>query len=282
MSHLSSPVLITGAGGMLATDLEQTFKQALGEKAVICLPREELDITNPLSIETAFKKYQPKVVMNGAAYTAVDKAESERELCSQINFKGPQLLAQACAKTSAFLVHFSTDQVFDGTKKHPQTEEDPTHPLNWYAQTKFDGEQAVLKYPNSLVLRVQWLYGRSKDRFSILKQKETFPTFVDQWGAPTWTQEIANDLIVLLKHGHRGLFNYSYDDYGTWADIFRFVKSTWSLNVQLEPKQTASLNLPAKRPEFSVMDNRKISSALGRKMGSWQKPLEAFLRASHG
>ena len=278
LSKSASPVLIAGAGGMLAWDLNRTFSDLVGQQSTIALSRAELDIANPESVEAAFQKYQPKVVLNAAAYTQVDKAEAERDLALAGNCTGPGLLAEACRRRGIPFVHYSTDQVFDGSLERPQREDDRPNPLNWYAGSKFEGEKKVLTYDQSLIFRVQWLYGEKKDRFSPLKQKEVFSPFADQFGAPTWTKKIAEITAEMLAKKESGLFHLSYDDYASWADVFDFVKQTWKLPLRLEPQITAKLNLPAKRPLFSVLSNAKLSSVLGRSMGSWKKPLAEFLQ----
>lgn len=278
LSKSASPVLIAGAGGMLAWDLNRTFSDLVGQQSTIALSRAELDIANAQSVEDAFQKYQPKVVLNAAAYTQVDKAETERELTLAGNCTGPALLAEACRRRGIPFVHYSTDQVFDGSLGRPQREDDRPNPLNWYAGSKLEGEKKVLTYEQSLVFRVQWLYGEKKDRFSPLKQKEVFSPFADQYGAPTWTREIAIITAEMLAKKESGLFHLSYDDYASWADVFDFVKQTWKLPLRLEPQTTAKLNLPAKRPLFSVLSNAKLSSVLGRNLGSWKTPLAEFLQ----
>ncbi len=269
---LGQRVLITGGSGMLAWDLARVFESP------VVLNRTELDITSESSILGSLEKYRPAVVLNTAAYTSVDGAETEREATEAINARGPALLARACRSANAQLVHFSTDQVFNGKVDRPRTEEDPTDPINHYAVTKLRGEQAVLGETGSLVLRVQWLYGQRKDRFSPLRSKTEFSPFADQFGAPTWTRKLAEGVQALLEKKASGLFHFSYDDYASWAQVFEFVKQEWKLDLKLSPKQTAEMKLPAKRPLFSVLDNTKLKQTLGvSSMGSWKAPLQEFL-----
>jgi dTDP-4-dehydrorhamnose reductase len=270
--------IITGARGMLGTDCLPAFTEKWGGDSVESLGRDALDITNPLAVRQALEKYRPRFVVNAAAYTNVDRAESEPSEAELLNVTAPEILAEECARIGAKLIHFSTDQVFDGSGHHPRTETDPPNPLNVYARTKWEGEKKVLQHSDHLVLRVQWLYGRKKDRFTLLRDKEVFSPFSDQFGAPTWTLHLAATVAELASRDAKGLFHFAYDDYASWAEVFEFVKEVMGYSVRLEPKATASVNLPAKRPLFSVMSNRKLLEFLGQpSMGSWKMALTTFL-----
>lgn len=277
LSEIPTPVVIAGAGGMLGWELTRYFSEKVGADRVHALGRADLDIADPKSVAAAFDKYHPRLVLNAAAYTQVDKAETERDAARLGNAVGPKNLADACRTHGIAFVHYSTDQVFDGSLGRPQREDDAPNPLNWYAATKYEGEKNALTCEKSLVFRVQWLYGERKDRFTPLRQKEVFSPFSDQLGAPTWTYEIARTTAEMIERGHVGLYHLSYDDYTSWADVFQFVKEKWDLSLQLKPQTTAALNLPAKRPLFSVLSNEKLARALGRGLGSWKKPLGDFL-----
>lgn len=270
--------IIAGAGGMLGTDLGPAFTEKFDSEAVVGLGHDRLDITNPLAVRNALAQYRPRFVVNAAAYTNVDLAESEPEKATLLNVTGPAILAEECARIGSKLIHFSTDQVFDGSQTTPRSETDKPNPLNVYARTKWEGENQVLKHPEHLVLRVQWLYGRKKDRFTILRDKETFSPFSDQIGAPTWTLHLAATVAELAQRDAKGLFQFAYDDHASWAEVFQFVKEVMGYSVQLTPRTTASLNLPAKRPLYSVMSNRKLLQFLEQpSMGSWKMALATFL-----
>jgi dTDP-4-dehydrorhamnose reductase len=270
-------ILITGAGGMLAYDLEQAFSKAYPGK-VVALGVGDLDITSPVSIEKAFALHQPQVVINAAAYTNVDGAETERHVAYGINATGTQYLVDACRTSGRAFVHFSTDHVFDGEVDHARTEEETPNPVNYYATSKLEGERFALAYDRALVLRVQWLYGVKKDRFTTLRGKEVFTPFADQFGAPTWTQTVTQTVRELLRRDTYGLFHFAYEDYASWAQVFEFVKEKLNLTVRLVPKMSSEVSLPAKRPRFSVLSNAKLKRALGvDSMGSWKTDLAAFL-----
>ncbi len=273
--NFNEKILITGSKGMLGWEFSKLCQKINQE--VICTDIEELDITNEKKLKEFFEFNKPSIVINCAAYTAVDKAEEDRSLAYSINFLGPKLLARLCDINNIFLIHFSTDQVFDGKLGQPLSEEDETNPLNYYAETKLLGEKSVLEYNNSLVLRLQWLYGERKNRFSEVLTKKFFTPFSDQFGAPTWTKDVALIVFALLEKKAKGLFHFSYDDYASWAEVFEFIKEKLKLEIILEPKKTSEISLPAKRPLFSVLSNKKISSFLNLQIGSWKNSLSEFL-----
>ena len=264
---------------MLGSDLVPAFRKAFGDENVIAMGRADLDITDEKAVFETIRKIKPEVVVNAAAYTNVDGAEKEREAAHRINVLGPTYLSQACREYGVRLVHFSTDQVFGGDVHHPRTEDESTSPLNYYAATKLMGEKAVLTNPNSLVVRVQWLYGKKKDRFTILKDKKEFSPFADQIGCPTWTKHVAEATAELVLRRSIGVFHFAYDDSASWAEVFQFVKDTMGYQVELRPKLTAELNLPARRPLFSALSNKKLVSVLKRaQLGSWRDALKEFLK----
>jgi dTDP-4-dehydrorhamnose reductase len=264
---------------MLGWEFTEKLSALYGSDAILSLGRKELDISLLSSVEKTLSSHRPATVINCAAYTNVDGAETEREVAEKVNAIGPRNLAQICTEFGIKLIHFSTDQVFDGKSDHPRTEEETPHPLNYYAQTKLEGERAVLECPSSLVLRVQWLYGQKKDRFTRLRDLTEFNAFSDQFGAPTWTREIVTSVLRLIDENHTGLFHFAYDDAASWFDVFSFVKDEMGWPVALNPSRTTDLGLPAKRPLFSVLSNKKLCSTLGiASMGSWKKPLREFLQ----
>lgn len=257
-------------GNDLLLELERTSE-------VVGLGHRDLDIVDESSVSRVLDHYQPSVVVNCAAYTNVDGAEKERELARLVNASGPANLARACNRLGAKLIHFSTDQVFDGDNDRPWTELDVPNPLNYYARTKLDGEGAVLNYPRNLVLRVQWLYGIKKERFTQLKRLASFSPFLDQRGAPTWTMDIARVVPSLLEA--EGLFHFAYDDSATWVEVFTFVKEILGLKTELCPRYTHEAGLPAKRPLYCVLSNQKLRRALNKStLGSWKDALPLFLK----
>jgi dTDP-4-dehydrorhamnose reductase len=278
IDSLPGPVLVTGAKGMLGWEWMRALDRLGGGDKVLGLGRAEMDVTREDSVRAAIERHRPSLVIHCAAYTNVDRAETEREAAHLANAVAPGYVARACRDVGARLIHYSTDQVFDGEGHRPRVETDTPRPLNQYGATKLAGEAAALEAPGSLVLRVQWLYGERKDRFTILKDKTLFTPFADQIGAPTWTRDIVEVSLALAFRRAEGLFHLSYDNHASWATVFERVKDKLKLNVKLEPKKTAEFSLPAARPLFSVLSNRKLCGALGVPgLGRWEEALDEFL-----
>jgi dTDP-4-dehydrorhamnose reductase len=280
MSQLivSHPVLLIGAHGLLGSEIAS----ALEEQKISVLKKtsSELDITDTNAVTDAINKIKPHWIINAAAYTDVDKAETERESARLINAIGPSHLAHIAASVNARLIHFSTDYVFSGEGEKPWTETDLREPVtrNWYGETKLMGEKEVLNYPNHLVIRVQWLYGKKRNRFAGLRNRESFSPFVDQFGAPTWTQDIVKVLLALMAQEVAGLFHFAYDDFASWMDVYQVVKDEWKLPVKLFPAHTRNADLPAQRPLNGRLSNEKLKKQLGvQSLGSWKTSLKEFL-----
>ena len=276
---LRTPVLITGAKGMLGSDLLELLSEEVGADQVFGTDLLELDITSGAAVREFVVRSKPKTIINAAAYTDVDKAETERDKAYTLNVVGPEQLSAVSREVGIKLFHFSTDHVFDGNQDRPWTEGDEPHPANYYAQTKLWGERPVLDLPGGLVLRIQWLYGRQKNRFTTLRQKRSFTPFSDQFGAPTSTRKVSQIVIELLKRDAGGIFHFAYDDHASWAEVFQFVKDELQLETELYPTSTDSVTLPARRPKFSVLSNEKLRDFLGvSRIGSWKEDLGTFLR----
>jgi len=266
---------------MLGSDFSDFLKRNFSQTRVLDPSREELDITKEKAVDSFLKKQRPEWIINTAAYTEVDKAEIERDKAFQINVEGPKNLAKTASEIGAKLIHFSTDYVFDGSGERPWTEGDAPQPPkpNWYAETKLMGEAPVLASPVHLVFRVQWLYGKKKERFSSLKGKDLFTPFIDQFGAPTWTQDIVKTVLAVMSKNGSGLFHLAYDDYANWFEVYEFIKHEWNLPIRLVPKKASEVSLPAKRPLNGRLSNQKIKKFLGvSSLGTWREALGFFLK----
>lgn len=243
--------------------------------------RAELDLMDLRSLTRYLIAARPQIVINAVAYTDVDRAELEREMATLLNDRLPSTLGELAPAIGFKPVHFSTDYVFSGESERPWTEEDTCAPVspNHYAHTKLSGEKGILQAPNALLLRVQWLYGEKRDRFTSLAGKTLFTPFSDQFGAPTWTKSIADAVVSLLAQDARGIFHYAADDSASWAEVYQFVKEELGLTVELRPQLSTEVKLAARRPRYGVMDNSKLKRALGiSSLGSWKEPLREFLR----
>ncbi|MDX2241842.1 MAG: dTDP-4-dehydrorhamnose reductase [Leptolyngbyaceae cyanobacterium bins.302] len=283
-------ILLTGANGQVGAELRQTLAP-LGE--VIALDRTQWDLSNPDSIRPTIQDSQPDLIVNAAAYTAVDKAESEVELAHIINGKAPQVLAEEAEKSSARLIHISTDYVFDGKNSSPYLDADLTHPLGVYGQSKLLGEEAVrANCQNHLILRTAWVYGvQGKGNFvkTMLRvgaQRPELRVVTDQIGAPTWAKDLATVIAQLapqLNSDTAGTYHYTNSGVCSWYDfaiaIFEEAKALgFPLEVQrVVPITTEDYPTPARRPAFSVLSLQKTTALLGEHPPYWRDSLRKML-----
>jgi dTDP-4-dehydrorhamnose reductase len=279
-------ILLTGANGQVGEELKQTLAP-LGE--VIAVDRTSLDLANPDAIRAVVQNAQPHLIVNAAAYTAVDQAESELELANLVNGKAPEILAKAAADLDASLIHISTDYVFDGNGCTPYLENYPTHPLGAYGQSKLLGEEAVRSHcPKHMIIRTAWVYGvQGKGNFvkTMLRvgaQRDELRVVTDQVGAPTWAKDLALAIAQLapqLTLDTAGTYHYTNSGVCSWYDfavaIFAEAKAL-GLPLQVQqviPITTAEYPLPARRPAFSVLSLKKISALLGGHPPYWRDSL---------
>ena len=285
---MTSTWLITGAGGMLGKDL--LARLAADDVRSVGLTRGDLDITDPEAVDGAVAEHQPDVVVNCAAWTAVDDAETQEVEALRINGDGPRNLAAACAKTGAKLLQVSTDYVFAGDGASPYAEDDPTAPRSAYGRTKLAGEQAVLTaLPDAgHVVRTAWLYGAGGGNFvrTMIKLesiKDTLDVVDDQRGQPTWTVDLA-DRLVRLGHSalagtapagiYHGTSGGETTWYGLTREIFRLLGAD---PERVRPTTSAAYVRPAPRPAYSVLGHDRWAAAGIEPIREWREALqEAF------
>jgi dTDP-4-dehydrorhamnose reductase len=282
-------VLLIGAKGQVGQELQVTLPY-LGE--VISIGREELDLTNSEKISQLIREIHPDYLVNAAAYTAVDKAETEPDLAYSINAIAPKIMAESAEKIKAKFLHISTDYVFDGRKNTPYLETDLTNPLGVYGQSKLRGEEEI-KTVNSqaIILRTAWVYGSYgksnfvKTMLRLGKEREELKVVVDQVGSPTWAKDIATAITHLLINVDNppGIYNFTNSGVASWFDltkaIFEEAKiSGIPLKIQrVIPITTAEYPTPAVRPAYSVLSGQKISQQLGYIPPYWRDSLKAML-----
>jgi dTDP-4-dehydrorhamnose reductase len=275
---------VTGANGQLGCSLRKIAGEYPAHTFVFSdLP--ETDITDKAGIDAWIETYRIEVIINCAAYTAVDKAESEPDTAWRINALGPAVLAEVCTEKGIRLVHISTDYVFDGTAESPYTEELPTHPLGVYGSTKRQGEQAIRENGcDALVIRTSWLYSEFGHNFvkTMLRlgsEKESLRVVDDQIGAPTYATNLARAIIKLIDNGFSGYDVYHYCDEGitTWYDFARMIFILTENPVSVAPIDTVDFPTPAQRPAYSVLDTTKIRQA-GIETPYWVDSLKECLK----
>jgi dTDP-4-dehydrorhamnose reductase len=296
-------VLLFGANGQLGSELRRWLPRAGIE--LVVPPRDAADFLQPSCLPALIEQHRPDVVINAAAYTAVDQAESEPGRCLTINGEAPGLIAQACRRLDATLIHFSTDYVFDGSKAGAYTEQDPPHPVSAYGRSKWAGEQAIAAAgARALVLRVAWLYGLDGHNFvkTMLRlsvERDALRVVNDQWGAPTWVRTIAQWLPTVLTSGgegaparhqrHPGVYHVAPSGRCTWYETARTVLSVAAdhpvhrsvmkvLPAAVQPIHTKDYPAKAMRPANSQLDSTKACSLLSWPAPHWQHELVACTR----
>ena len=283
-------ILLAGGSGQLAQELQPIL---LSSGEVIAVDRTRLDLSQPESIRQAMAQIQPDLVVNAAAYTAVDKAENEPELAHAVNGIAPGIFAEECEKRGASLIHFSTDYVFDGSRGSAYLETDITNPLGTYGKSKLAGEEAIRNAVNRhIIIRTAWVYGNYgkgnfvKTMLRLGKEREEIRVVADQIGSPTWTGDLAaavSQIIPQIKPEIFGTYQYTNSGVCSWYDfaiaIFEEAeKLGFPLKVQrVIPITTAEYPTPAKRPAFSVLSTVKISALLGTYPPHWRQGLRQML-----
>ncbi|MBI2753400.1 MAG: dTDP-4-dehydrorhamnose reductase [Betaproteobacteria bacterium] len=274
-------VLLTGRNGQVGAELERSLGP-LGE--VIATDRAALDLADPESIRRAVREARPAVIVNAAAYTAVDRAESEPDAAMRINAAAPGVLAVEAKRLGALLVHYSTDYVFDGAKGAPYTEEDRAHPVNAYGKSKLEGEQAIVASGcHHLILRTSWVYSARGNNFlrTILRRAREQPELRvvnDQIGAPTSAAAIARATAAVLKHERRqGIFHMSAAGKTSWHGFAEAIVAHAGLVTRVVGIRSEDYPTVARRPRNSLLDNAKLNRVFGIALEDWRGPLGAVM-----
>lgn len=283
-------ILVTGVSGQVGQDLQRLLAP-LGE--VVSVSRTEVDFAQAAAVQQVVDAVKPQIIVNSAAYTAVDKAESEPELAKQVNGIAPGILAEAAQRVGAGLIHISTDYVFDGTQGSPYLETDATNPLGVYGSTKLLGEEAVrASCDRHMIIRTAWVYGVGgrgnfvKTMLRLGAEREELRVVTDQIGAPTWSNDLAGaiaHLIPQLTADTTGTYHYTNSGVCSWYDfaiaIFEeAARLGFPLKVQrVVPITTPEYPTPARRPAFSVLSLKKVSSLLGSHPPYWRQSLRQML-----
>ena len=290
-----SKILLTGITGQVGRELQQTLP-ALGE--VISVGRRELDLCQPEQIRRTIAKIAPDIIVNAAAYTAVDRAEIEPELAMAINARAPQEIALAANEIGATLLHISTDYVFDGNNHTPYLETDRTAPLGVYGKSKLIGEEGARKCDRHLILRTAWVYGSRghgnfvKTMLRLGAERSELKIVADQIGSPTWSYDIARAITQLLTKAVtdsevEGTYHFTDSGVASWYDlaIATFAEARqlgFPLKIErVLPITTAEFPTPTQRPAYSVLSKGKITAALGSYPPHWRESLKTMLQEWH-
>ena len=282
---LFDSILVTGGRGMLAHALDVALKRR-GHSPVLA-SRADCDVAEPAQVAALFARLRPTMVLNCAAYTKVDQAEKEPDQADRANGEGPRVLADACRRSGAALVHFSTDYVFDGSLRRPLRPDDPVGPQSAYGRSKLLGERAIAKVPGLeyLIVRTAWLYGPNGPNFvqtmlNVARAGKPLRVVNDQAGSPTYTFDLAAATLDLVERGARGVWHVSNAGETTWFDFAAAIFQEWGLTPDLKPTTSAAWKLSkpdsATRPAYSVFDLSPAEQRLGRAMRPWRDALADF------
>ncbi|HYW18966.1 MAG TPA: dTDP-4-dehydrorhamnose reductase [Nodularia sp. (in: cyanobacteria)] len=288
---MNESILLLGSNGQVGQELENILAP---NHKIISLARPKIDLTQPDNLRQIIREIQPRIIINAAAYTAVDKAETETELATAINATAPQIIAEESQKLGSFLIHFSTDYVFDGQQTHPYKESDVTNPLGVYGKTKRAGEIAIEQtHPHHIILRTAWVYGTFgkgnfvKTMLRLGKERSEIGVVTDQIGSPTWAQDIADaiaHIIPQLTPEIAGTYHYTNSGVISWYDFaVAIFEEAQQLGFPLTPPKvipitTAEYPTLARRPAYPVLACGKISQVLGTYPPHWRQRLRLMLK----
>ena len=275
-----SKILVTGSNGQVGKELKK-IAASFPQFDFIFLSREDLPIHHFEMVRSYFNVYNPKYLINCAAYTAVDRAESEKDLAFQVNGEAVGVLSVICKANHTKFIHISTDYVFDGTAKVPYKEDSPTNPQSVYGASKLEGEKQALQFnPDSIIIRTSWVYSEYGKNFvktmlKLLQEKEEINVVNDQVGSPTYAADLADAImqIIALQKWQPGIYNYSNEGIISWYDFAVAIKELIGSHCRINPIPGSAYLTPAKRPAYSVLDKTKIQTVFGIQLKNWKESL---------
>ncbi len=284
-----SSILVTGSNGQLGKELRE-LESAYPQFDFIFLSREDLPIHHFELVRNSFRAYHPQYLINCAAYTAVDRAETERELAFQVNGEAVGVLAAVCRENDCRLIHISTDYVFDGTANVPYKENSPVNPQSIYGASKLEGEKLAQQLnPASIIIRTSWVYSEFGKNFvktmlQLMKEREEISVVNDQVGSPTYAADLAEAIIKIIDNSQMpgrnwqpGIYHFSNEGIITWYDFAVAIKELSGSKCNINPVPTSAYPTAAKRPAYSVLDKSKIQQATGITLKNWKDSLSRCL-----
>ncbi|HET9744940.1 MAG TPA: dTDP-4-dehydrorhamnose reductase [Chitinophagaceae bacterium] len=276
-------ILVTGSGGQLGKEL-QDLAPSYPQFEFVFLSKEDMPIHNFELVRVFFNSIRPAYCINCAAYTAVDKAESEKELAFQVNGEAVGVLAAVCQEHGTRLVHVSTDYVFNGEATYPYTENFPTDPINVYGASKLEGEKQAIGFnADCIVIRTSWVYSSYGKNFvktmvRLMDEKDEISVVNDQIGSPTYAADLAEAILKLAEDKWvPGIYNFSNEGMVSWYEFAEAIKHIIKCPCDVKPITTAEYPTPAKRPAYSVLDKTKIQQTFGIQLKDWKESLTTCL-----
>lgn len=282
---MKQKILVTGSNGQLGKELQQ-LAPAFPQYEFIFPGREDLPIHHFEMVRHYFDLYHPAWVINCAAYTAVDRAESEKDLAFQVNAEAVGVLAAICRKHATKLIHISTDYVFDGQSNQPYKEEDATAPQSVYGASKLEGERQAREFnPDCIILRTSWVYSEFGKNFvktmlKLMGERDQVSVVNDQLGCPTYAADLAAAILTIISSAkwEPGIYHYCNEGVISWYDLAVAIKEISGSTCVVHPIPTSDYPTPAKRPAWSVLDCSKIRKTYGITPHPWRQSLEACIQ----
>ena len=280
-------ILVTGCRGQLGNEIQQLASQYADTCCLHFTDKDELDITDRKAVYQFVEQHAISIVINCAAFTAVDKAEDNAELCDLLNHIAPGYLAEAVASVGGTMIQVSTDYVFDGTACRPYREDDDTCPNSVYGRTKLAGEESVIRQcAGSMVIRTAWLYSTYGNNFvktmiRLGREREQLGVVFDQIGTPTYARDLARVILLAVDRGIvPGVYHFSNEGVTSWYDFTKAIHRLAGIDsCQVSPIHTEDYPVPAPRPHYSVLDKSKIKRTYGIDIPWWEDSLKACIKA---
>jgi len=275
--------LITGSSGQLAKEFISHFEKAGID--YIAPTEQELDITASDIVEQVFSKYKPSVVINCAAYNAVDAAEEDSTVAFRVNSEAVGILAAAALRHDARIVHYGSDYIFDGKTERAYTEEDQASPLNAYGRSKLAGEKSLVESgADFLHFRLSWVYGNGNQNFfhklmQWSEKQDVLKVVWDQISVPTYTEDIVTQTLAALDRGLSGIYHLTNSGYATRYETARYFFQCLQKDITIIPVNSDMFPSPVERPFFSVMSNAKLTKDLGKSIPTWENAIKRFVEA---
>ena len=274
-------VLVTGAKGQLGFDVVKRLQL----ENIEChgIDREDMDITDDAEVKSYIANYSPDVVVHCAAYTAVDNAEEEKELCYRVNVLGTRYTAEACEEIDSKMIYISTDYVFDGELDRPYEVDDKPNPINYYGQTKYEGElevQSILeKY---FIVRISWVFGAHGNNFvktmlKLGKERDEISVVSDQIGSPTYTVDVAELLTDMIKTDRYGIYHATNEGYCSWYELAKEIFNVAGMDVKVNPILALDFKTIARRPNNSRLSKESLSDAGLKLLPFWRNSISDFV-----
>lgn len=273
-------IFITGVNGQLGYDVKKEFLNR-GYDDIFCPSREELDITNEEEVAKGILEYRPDVIIHCAAYTAVDKAEEEKDICYDINVNGTSYLVKYASEVGAKFIYISTDYVFDGNKNDIYQVDDKTCPVNFYGETKWLGEQKTREYVNHIIVRISWVFGINGKNFiktmlRLAETKKELGVVSDQIGSPTYTEDLSKLLVDMAFSDKTGTYHATNEGYCSWDEFAKYIFEVNDIDMVVNPVLTKDYKTTAKRPLNSRLDKNKLVEDGFEKLPDWKDAVKRY------